>query len=77
MVVRQTEEGFLESIPALVSVSYFPAQVKRSAGTSHVETPGLGQESWIWRSKRGFPFTTNISRGKSWLQNKTENESRN
>ena len=43
MEVRQTEEGFQESIPSLVSISYFPAQVKRSAGTSHVETPGLGQ----------------------------------
>ena len=61
MEVRQTEEGFQESVPALVSISYFPAQVKRPAGTSHVASPGCGQESWIWRSKRGFPFTTNIS----------------
>lgn len=44
MEVRQTEEDFQESIPALVSISYFPAQVKRPAGTSHVGTPGLGQE---------------------------------
>ena len=61
MEVRQTEEGFQESVPALVSISYFPAQVKRPAGTSHMASPGCGQESWIWRSKRGFPFTTNIS----------------
>ena len=44
MEVRQTKEDFQESIPALVSISYFPAQVKRPAGTSHVGTPGLGQE---------------------------------
>ena len=61
MEVRQTEEGFQESIPALVLISYFPAQVKRPAGASHVESPGCGQESWIWRSKRGFPFITSIS----------------
>ena len=61
MEVRQTEEGFQESVPALVSISYFPAQVKRPAGTSHMASPGCGQESWIWPARSHLLMCKNFA----------------